>query len=81
MTSHRIELCPDLKACPFCAGEGLLHATCPPADQPNAPEQWWVKCRECGATTGNTFWDKEIAANEWNKRDGRTEARSGGQPE
>lgn len=54
-----------LKPCPFCGGKAEFYATC--------MDYAYVKCRECGARTGNIelsyeYATKDVAIEAWNRR-------------
>lgn len=51
-----------LKPCPFCGGEAAFHEH----------ERVGVECIECGAGFACVYRDRDEAAEEWNRREGRT---------
>lgn len=57
-----------LKACPFCGGEGRLQVVTT-ASRINQ-DDYFVKCRECGASTMRYFPKQKEAIAAWNRRDG-----------
>lgn len=55
----------ELKQCPFCGGKAEFYATC--------IDYAYVKCRKCGARTGNIalsyeYSTKDVAIEAWNRR-------------
>jgi len=56
----------DLKACPFCGGESVMHGE---LGVKGKETQWyWVQCKECDAMI-RAYTSEEQAAEAWNRRD------------
>lgn len=57
-----------MKPCPFCGGEGRLQAVI--TESRINQDDYFVKCRECGASTMKYFSKQKEAIAAWNRRDG-----------
>ena len=57
-----------MKPCPFCGGEGRLQAVI--TESRINQDDYFVKCRECGASTMKYFSEQKEAIAAWNRRDG-----------
>lgn len=57
-----------IKPCPFCGGEGRLQAVI--TESRINQDDYFVKCRECGASTMKYFSKQKEAIAAWNRRNG-----------
>ena len=57
-----------IKPCPFCGGEGRLQAVI--TESRINQDDYFVKCRECGASTMKYFFEQKEAIAAWNRRNG-----------